>query len=568
MKHFMPLITMGVILIVAGCTTFPADTQTPAPSQSLISSGTPVASPTSVSVSETYPWWNDDVFYEIFVRSFFDSNGDGIGDFKGLTSKLDYLNDGDPTSTDDLGITGIWLMPIFPSPSYHGYDVTDYFGINPQYGTMDDFKNFLAEAHKRNIHVIIDLVLNHTSDQHPWFQQAVANPNSPYRSWYIWSETNPGYRGPWDETVWHPSPTGYYYGIFVSTMPDLNYENPAVTQEMEKVVRFWLEDIGVDGFRLDAAKHLIEDGAKQQNTTATHQWYTAFRPLYKAINPQAMTVGEINGDDLLNLATYLNGDQLDLAFDFGLARAFINSITQRAAISTTSQLQYAEKFLPPNQYATFLTNHDQVRLLSQLAGNVDRAKVAASLLLTAPGVPFVYYGEEIGMQGTKPDELIRRPMQWTTETNAGFSPSTPWEPLDPDYPKFNVASESNDPFSLLNHYRALIHLRNESAALRLGNIDVVRNSNSRIYSILRIRQNEAILVLVNLTGNTISSFTLSLDKSTLPSGVYQLQSLFGKASFPDLTLDSTGGFSGYFPAYEIPAYGTIILQLIRIPVSQ
>jgi glycosidase len=302
-------------------------------------------------------------------------------------------------------------MPIFPSPSYHGYDVTDYFAVNPQYGTMEDFERLLDEAHARGIRVLIDLVLNHTSDQHPWFQQAKLGPNSPYRDWYIWSETNPGYSGPWGERVWHSSPTGYYYGIFESFMPDLNYTNPEVTQQMDEVVRFWLQDVGVDGFRLDAAKHLIEDGARQENTSATHQWYEAFRPTYKAISPQAMTVGELFGDDLPTLASYTQGDQLDLAFNFELAYGFLNSAVYGEATPTANPLKYSDKLLPPLQYATFLANHDQNRVLSQLIGNVNQAKVAASLLLTSPGVPFIYYGDDIGLEGEK-DPDSRRAFPW------------------------------------------------------------------------------------------------------------------------------------------------------------
>ena len=239
----------------------------------------PTIAPTPIKESTPVNWWSNDVFYEIFVRSFNDSNGDGIGDFNGITQKLDYLQ--------ELGVTAIWLMPIFPSPSYHGYDVTDYYDVNPQYGTMDDFKTLVEEAHKRDIRIIIDLVINHTSDKHPWFKEAKKDPNSPYRDWYIWSKTDPKYLGPWGERVWHSSTSGFYYGIFEAFMPDLNYKNPAVTDEMKKVASFWLKDIGVDGFRLDAAKHLIEEGSKQENTKATHLWYqNEFYPATKAINPE------------------------------------------------------------------------------------------------------------------------------------------------------------------------------------------------------------------------------------------------------------------------------------------
>ena len=222
-------------------------------------------------------WWEDDVFYEIFVRSFNDSDGDGIGDFNGIIEKLDYLNDGDPGTNTDLGVSGLWLMPIHPSTSYHGYDVIDYYAVNPEYGTMEDFNRLLDEAHKRGIRVIIDLVLNHTSVDHPWFR-AAQDPMSEYRDWYVWSDTEPSGSG------WHASDHGYYFGIFWEGMPDLNYEHPPVTEQMHDVARYWLQDIGVDGFRLDAAKHLIEDGMIQTHTDATHEWYKDFRHVYKDLN--------------------------------------------------------------------------------------------------------------------------------------------------------------------------------------------------------------------------------------------------------------------------------------------
>ena len=307
----------------------------------------PTDRPAPVLDASTH-WWDDTVFYEIFVRSFYDSNADGIGDFNGITAKLDYLT--------DLGVTGIWLMPIFPSPSYHGYDVTDFYAVNPQYGTMEDFENLLSEAHKRGIRIIIDLVINHTSDQHPWFKEAKKDPKSKYRDWYIWSETDPGYKGPWNERVWHPSTTGYYYGIFESFMPDLNYSNPKVTKEMNKVVAFWLEDVGVDGFRLDAAKHLIEEGSTQQNTDATHEWFTQFRPTYKEANPQAVTVGEFFGDTYKTLAEYTSGDQLDLAFNFNLAEGFISSANRGQAAYTVDALKYSLKAMP--RRAIFPVHHE------------------------------------------------------------------------------------------------------------------------------------------------------------------------------------------------------------------
>ena len=497
------------------------------------------------------PWWNDAVFYEIFVRSFNDSNGDGIGDFNGITEKLDYLNDGDPNTTADLGVTGIWLMPIFPSPSYHGYDVTDFYGVNPQYGTMEDFKKLLAEAHKRGIRIIIDMALNHTSDQHPWFKEAKKDVNSKYRDWYIWSETDPNYKGPWNERVWHPSTTGFYYGIFEAFMPDLNYNNPKVTKEMDKVSAFWLKEVGVDGFRLDAAKHLIEESRKQENTASTHEWFKDYRPVYKAANPEAMTVGEISGDTPQTLADYTSGDQLDLVFNFHLANAFISSANRGQAAYATDAITYSGKAMPNAQYASFLTNHDQDRAMSQLYGEVDKAKVAAALLLTSPGVPFIYYGEEIGMVGKKPDENLRRPMQWSGAENAGFSGGKPWRQPDAGYSEVNVAAQTGDPASLLSHYRALIKIRSEHPALRTGATEIVATGNPAVFAALRVFENETILVLVNLSEQPVRDYALDFTGQAFSSNA-SMEPLMGVVN--PLTITSR-------PLAELPPFSTFLFQI-------
>ncbi|MEW6028389.1 MAG: alpha-amylase family glycosyl hydrolase [Chloroflexota bacterium] len=557
--------TLTVLLLLAslllGCV--PAST----PTSPVPVSDTAAPAEAFVPTPEERPlWWDDAVFYEIFVRSFYDSDGDGIGDFNGVTEKLDYLNDGDPNTSTDLGVTGIWLMPIFPSPSYHGYDVTDYYDVNPQYGTMDDFKKLLSEAHKRGIRVIIDLVLNHTSDNHPWFKEAKSDANSPYRDWYIWRDVDPKYRGPWGERVWHPSPTGYYYGIFEAFMPDLNYNNPEVTQTMGEVATFWLKDIGVDGFRLDAAKHLIEEGAKQDNSVSTHKWYIDFRPVYKAANPEAVTVGEFFGDTPQTLADYTSGNQLDLAFNFNLAEAFIGSANTGQASYTANALKISNNVLPEAQYAPFLTNHDQNRVMSVLRGNTAKAKVAATLLLTAPGTPFIYYGEEIGMTGAKPDELIRTPMQWSAGTNAGFTTGTPWEMPNTDYAQgVNIAEQAGDPTSLLSHYRALIAIRSSHPALRTGEIYIFDTANKGLFASLRVDGTEAILVLVNLTEAPISDYALSLQSSPLEPGQYDWLSLLGGGEFSSLSVNEGGKVAGFVPLAEVPAYTTLISILTPIP---
>ena len=498
------------------------------------------------SGTDGFPWWNDTVFYEIFVRSYADSNGDGIGDFNGLISKLDYLK--------SLGITGLWLMPIQPSPSYHGYDVTDYYAVNPQYGTLDDFKRLLAEAHQRGLRVIIDLVLNHTSIDQPWFQASL-DPQSPFRSWYVWSKTDPGQAG------WHRASTGdFYYGYFSAGMPDLNYRTPEVTAKMNDVVRFWLKDLGVDGFRLDAAKYLIEDGTSFQNTAATHQWYKNFRPVYKALNPQALTIGEV-WDLTPTASEYAQGDQLDLAFNFDLAQAFILAARTGRAEDAVNAINISLANFKPNQFGAFLTNHDQNRVMSQIGANIDKAKVGALLYLTAPGVPFVYYGEEIGMLGKKPDEDLRTPMQWSNDANGGFTTSTPWRAVNADFNERSVSAQIDNPDSLLTLYRHLIHLRNQHAALRVGDFNAIEASNANVFVSLRVSQNEAILVIINLSKDPVSDLVLTLDKSALVAGEYRAAPLLGDGPIANLRVSETGGFAKYQPMSTLPGFSGVIAQL-------
>ncbi|MGA2489726.1 MAG: alpha-amylase family glycosyl hydrolase [Anaerolineales bacterium] len=483
------------------------------------------------------------------MRSFYDSDGDGIGDLNGITQKLDYLQ--------ELGITALWLMPIYPSPSYHGYDVTDYFNVNPQYGTLDDLKNLLNEAHKRGMHVILDLVLNHTSDQNPWFISSNDDIQSPYRDWYIWSDTNPGYLGP-QGVAWFPGKHGFYYGIFGANMPDLNYRNLAVTTEMEKVVAFWLKDIGVDGFRLDAIKLLIEEGQKQVNTQSNHDWLKGFYTTYKLDNPNAFTVGEVNGADAALAATY-TGNQMDMAFDFELASGSINSANGQTNSAIGSALTFAKQAMPNWQFATFLTNHDQNRTMSVLNGNLDKAKMAAFLLLTSPGTPFIYYGEEIGMEGEKPDPDIRRPMQWTAGNNAGFTSNIPWEALGPDYQTANVFTESSDPDSLLSYYKTLIAIRANNPILRSGGLTLLSTGNSGIYAALRYDDNTVFLVLANLTGNSITSYDLDGGDTALGNGTYHPTPILGSGLFSDVTING-GKINNFQPLATLPAYGKYILE--------
>ncbi|MBG0786519.1 MAG: DUF3459 domain-containing protein, partial [Anaerolineaceae bacterium] len=530
-------------------TALPTETPTPQPMAVEISVDPILGLPEG---TDGYPWWNDTLFYEIFVRSFYDSDGDGIGDINGIIQKLDYLNDGDPDTDSDLGITGIWLMPIFPSPSYHGYDVTNYYDINPEYGTMDDFKTLLEEAHSRGIRVIIDLVVNHTSNQHPWFTQA-KDPSSPYHDWYIWSDTNPGYMGSWGQQVWFPIYGQYYYSTFTSGMPDLNYNNPEVTDQMEDVVQFWLEDVGVDGFRMDAAKHLIEEGMIQANSASTHNWWKDFRPFYKQINPEALVVGEV-WDDTSITSAYLQGDELDLSFEFWLAGAVIEAVNAGDNQALEDQMEYSYSEIPNMQYATFLTNHDQDRVLNQVNSDENRMAAASALLLTSPGVPFIYYGEEIGMTGSQIHERIRRPMQWTGDAAfGGFTTGSPWQALGEGWMVTNVADERLDSDSIWSTYRDLIQIRNQHAALRVGDLVMLTTTDEAIISYLRVSEDEAVLVLVNLSNHPVDEVWLAKSDSGLSAGEYQLAPLLGSESFNPMHVSESGGIFHLIDTPQIPA---------------
>lgn len=501
-------------------------------------------------------WWNSVVFYEIFVRSFYDSDGDGIGDIKGVTEKLDYLNDGDPATDNDLGITGIWLMPIQPSPSYHGYDVIDYYSINPDYGTKADFDELLTEAHKRGIYVIMDLVINHTSNENPWFTQANEDRNSPYRDWYLWKDTTaldlPG-------NYWRTGLYGEYYGYFDTSMPDLNYTNPAVTAEMEKIVTYWLEEVGVDGYRIDAIKHLIEEDGLVENTSSTHEWLKGFYTFYKSEVTESFTVGEVFGSDA-RVASIYSDNELDMIFNFELASGFMNSARGESNTGIISAIKFIQKDMPSWQFATFLTNHDQNRVMSVLNGKEEKAKVAASMLLTSPGTPFIYYGEEIGMQGVKPDEDIRKPMQWNDGSNAGFSTVTPWRDVDPGYTEVNVEAGMHNPESIIEHYRKLIHLRNKYPALLTGGLEILETGNKGVYAAIRVDIEEPVLILINLTSKETGDYQLADKNGILPKGNYELKTLMGEPANVILKVKNNG-FEGFMPLDVIYPYQTNVYLL-------
>ncbi len=409
--------------------------------------------------------------YEVFVRSFYDSNGDGIGDLRGLSEKLDYIK--------GLGVDCVWLMPVAESPSYHGYDVTNYYKVEPDYGTNEDFKAFAQAAHKRHIRVLVDLVLNHTSSEHPFFQEALRDTASPHRDWFRWSKT-PG-------NNWHKSPVRdeYYYGLFWSGMPDLNYENPAVLEEAKHVARFWLDSMHVDGFRLDAVRHLIEVGEQNSNTPGTHQVLRQFAQYVRSVAPESYTIGEVwdNTDVIL---TYYP-DQLDAYFAFPISEALMDAVRtgkSGALLPTVAQFQRAE---PAWRWAPFQRNHDQTRTMTALSNDVDRARLAATILLTLPGVPFIYYGEEIGMTGDKPDE--RQAMQ-------------------PDSLTANVATERRDSHSLLNLYRQLLDLRKRRPELSDGLLIPVETGNESVIAYMRKYGTREVLIVANLGTTFAPAFPL------------------------------------------------------------
>ena len=566
MKKFQSLLQILLIFVLlAGCqtatptaeptaaATLPS-TETPLPTLTpLPPTETPIPEPTLVpALDESQKWWNEAVFYEVFVRSFYDSNGDGNGDINGLTEKLDYLQ--------SLGVNALWLMPINPSPSYHGYDVTDYYDVNPTYGTKEDFKRLMEEAHKRDMRVIIDLVLNHTSTKHPWFQKSVQG-DPEYQDYYMWADSDPGFKGPWNQKVWHTaSNKKFYYAIFWDQMPDLNLENPAVKAEVQNIIKFWLTDMNVDGFRLDAVRHYVEEGSTQENTPATHAWLKEFYQYYRSVKPDAFTIGEAWTSTPL-IVPYV-GDEVETAFEFDLAKAFMTAAVGPFADPASDQLKLVLSSYPKGQYGVFLTNHDQDRAMSTLKDE-SRAKLAAALYLTAPGIPFIYYGEEIGMTGAKPDEDIRRPMQWVSDSpKLGFTTGLPWEAPSRDYKLTSVATQDANPDSLLNYYRSLLKLRRENSALRTGETIVLNAGSPRLYAVLRYDEQAAFLILANVHPFAVTSdiYGISLPKGPF-SGPVKAASVLGLADPAAPEINSDGGFSNYLPFAEIPSQSVTIIQL-------
>lgn len=464
--------------------------------------------------------WPNAVMYEIFPRSFADSNGDGIGDINGMTGKLDYLQ--------DLGIKGVWLMPIMPSPSYHKYDVTDYYAIHPDYGTMEDFKRFVDEAHKRDIKVVIDMIINHTSNDHPWFLDSKSAPDADYRDYYVWANdeeiekfssiekaaTGDSY----NITQWHDAKGNEekFYGFFTGMMPDLNFDNPKVRQEVISISKFWLNEVNVDGLRLDAARHIYEDSRVKDN----ENWWKEFRAALQQDKPDVYLVGEV-WERTENIAPFLHG--LPALFNFDLAFSMLECIKRGKSVSAfiaehawavdenmsfeTGYLKNQsiyQKETSDYQDAIFLSNHDQNRILSALGANIEKGKLAAALLLTMPGTPYIYYGEEIGMLGEKPDPNIREPFLWDETQNDAIR--TKW--IQPEFTTDETVTplsrQIKDNNSIFNQYKSLIHVRNRSAALTYGDFSPALYGNAGLISFYRNIDDDQALVIHNLCGHKVT----------------------------------------------------------------
>ena len=498
------------------------------------------------------------VYYEIFVRAWYDTNGDGIGDLNGVAAKLDYLK--------SLGISGIWLMPINNSPSYHGYDITDYYGINPQYGSTADLQHLVDEAHKRGIAVTMDMVINHSSNEHPWFV-AAQKANDPHRNWYTWATKRPNLdaMSATDTPIWHAGDDGWYIGVFGGHMPDFNYDNPAVRAEMIKIGQYWLGK-GVDGFRLDAAKHIYVDFKSDEHSLEAVQknaaWWTEYRDALAKVNPKVTLVGEVSATSPKELAPYLK--PLGSIFDFPLAEQLIVSAKSENAGKLEALLKAtydAYKLAgdvqgrtsapcagcaggadAPFIDSTFLSNHDQERVMSRLGGNPEHMRMAAAMLLTLPGRPYIYYGEELGMEGKKPDPNLREPMRWQREAGPGESR---WKPSSVNQGQVvSVQAEEADPNSLLRTYRTLIGWRAHNSALRDGKLEAVVTGNPHLFAYWRNDGKQRLLVVHNLSGKSVM---WKPKGNLLPKEATVLLTTQTQASLKDGQVN-------------LPAYSTVVLR--------
>src|ERR1700728_3359968 len=486
-------------------------------------------------------WYKDAVIYQLHIKSFFDSNGDGIGDFAGLIEKLDYIA--------ELGVNTIWLLPFYPSPRRDdGYDISDYCDVHPDYGIRADARRFIAEAHARGLRVITELVLNHTSDQHPWFQRAR---NSPPGSWarefYVWSDTDTRYAGTRiifldtekSNWTWDPVANAYYWHRFYSHQPDLNFDNPLVLKAMLSVLRYWLA-LGIDGLRLDAVPYLVErEGTSNENLPETHAILKRIRAEMDAGFPGRMLLAEANmwPEDVQQY--FGNGDECHMAFHFPLMPRMYMALAQEDRFPITDILRQTPDIPPQCQWAIFLRNHDELtlemvtdkerdylwqqyavdtrarlnlgirrRLAPLLQRDRRRIELLNSLLLSMPGAPVIYYGDEIGMGDNihlGDRDGVRTPMQWSLDRNGGFSRADPASLvlpaiMDPlyGYGAVNVEAESRDPHSILNWMRRMLAVRRRHPALGRGTLTFLYPKNRKILVYLRQYDDETLLCVANI----------------------------------------------------------------------
>ncbi|HUG22405.1 maltose alpha-D-glucosyltransferase [Piscinibacter sp.] len=487
-------------------------------------------------------WYKDAVIYQLNVKAFFDSNDDGIGDFKGVAAKLDYVK--------DLGVNTIWFMPFYPSPLRDdGYDISHYDEVNPQYGTLEDFKVMLHEAHRRDLKVITELVINHTSDQHPWFQAARrAPPGSPEREFYVWSDSDEKYKGTriiFTDTetsnwTYDPVAKAYYWHRFFSHQPDLNFDNPKVLEAIFRTMRLWL-DMGVDGFRLDAIPYLIErEGTNNENLPETHAVIKQLRAAIDASYTNRFLLAEANQwpEDVRDY--FGDGDECHAAYHFPLMPRIYMAIAQEDRFPVVEIMQQTPEIPESCQWAIFLRNHDELtlemvtskerdymyntyaadprarinlgirrRLAPLMENDMDRIKLMNSLLLSMPGSPIIYYGDEIGMGDNVfigDRNGVRTPMQWSPDRNAGFSRTDPQRLylgpiMDPiyGYEAVNVEAQLREPSSLLHWMRRMLSVRNTSKAFGRGQLTFLRAGNRKVLAYLREYEDDAILCVANLS---------------------------------------------------------------------
>lgn len=479
--------------------------------------GPPDGGPPDASITpNTQGWWRDKVFYEVFVRSFADSNGNGTGDLNGLTAHLDALNDGDAGTGNDLEVDALWLMPIHPSPSYHGYDITDYRNVNPAYGTLSDLDALVAAAHLRGVKVILDMVLNHSARAHPWFINSQTGDTADHRNWYVWRPDDPGWHQPFGSgRTWFSLNGAYYYGVFGSGMPDLNLTSADVEAELVDTMKFWLAR-GIDGFRLDAVRYYIETPADagQQDQPQTHDFLKRIRAKLQADYPDALLVAEAWAPIEIAETYYGNGDEVQLGFSFDLADAIKTSVAAgdaQSILSTLARLDAALAGKDRGYDAPFLSNHDQVRVMRALGGDFAGARVSAALLFALPGTPFIYYGEELGMQGglSSDDRSKRTPYRWNADAGWGFTSGSPWY-MNPEGEDAGVdlASEQADPGSLWTLYKTLIALRHGQTPLSKGTSSVPSGAPAGLIALLREDSGKRVLFVGNVATSASGSFTL------------------------------------------------------------